>query len=333
MNHIPSTGQRSVNLALQGGGSHGAFTWGVLDRLLEEPRLVIDGISGASAGAMNAVVLADGMLDGGPAGAKKALHEFWQAVSRTPSIGALKVPSLMEYAGASFDLISRVFSPYQTNPLNLNPLRDMLNEQIDFERLRQQSPIKLFICATNVKSGRVKVFENAELTCDALLASACLPFIFQAVEVEGEFYWDGGYMGNPPLFPLYYKTGCRDLMIVQINPIERDDVPDTSSEIIDRLNEISFNTPLLLEMRAIDFVNRLLAEDRIDPSKYQPVRIHAIDAENQIRKYGASSKTNTDWEFLMTLHRIGRRAADKWLAANFDAIGEHSTVNIRERFL
>jgi NTE family protein len=333
MNHIPATGQRSVNLALQGGGSHGAFTWGVLDRLLEEPQLVIDGISGASAGAMNAVVMANGMLDGGPAGARKALHEFWQAVSRTPSFGALKVPSLMEFAGASFDLMSRVFSPYQTNPLNLNPLRDMLNEQIDFERLRQHSPIKLFICATNVKSGRVKVFENAELTCDALLASACLPFIFQAVEVAGEFYWDGGYMGNPPLFPLYYKTGCRDLMIVQINPVERDEVPDTSSEIIDRLNEISFNTPLLLEMRAIDFVNRLLAEDRIDPSKYRPVRVHAIDAENQMRKFGASSKTNTDWDFLQSLHRIGRRAADKWLAANADAIGERSTVNIRERFL
>jgi NTE family protein len=333
MNHIPSNDQRTVNLALQGGGSHGAFTWGVLDRLLEEPRLVIDGISGASAGAMNAVVLANGLLDGGPAGAKKALHEFWQAVSKTPSIGELKVPSLMEFAGASLDLMSRVFSPYQTNPLNLNPLRDMLNEQIDFDRLRQHSPVKLFICATNVKSGRVKVFENADLSCDALLASACLPFIFQAVEVDGEFYWDGGYMGNPPMFPLYYQTETRDIMIVQINPIERDEVPDTSSEIIDRLNEISFNTPLLLEMRAIEFVNRLLTEKRIDPAKYRLLHIHAIDAENQMRKFGASSKSNTDWEFLQSLHRIGRRAADKWLAANFDAIGERSTVNIKERFL
>jgi NTE family protein len=333
MNNAHTNQPRKINLALQGGGSHGAFTWGVLDRLLEDERVVVDGITGASAGAMNAVVYADGLLDGGVHGAKKALHDFWKAVSENPSVGALKVPSLMEFAGAGFDLMSRMFSPYQTNPFNINPLRDMLNAQIDFERLRQHSPVKLFICATNVKNGRIKVFENGELSCDVLLASSCLPFLFQAVEVNGEHYWDGGYMGNPPLFPLYYGTETCDILIVQINPIERDDVPDTSQEIIDRLNEISFNTPLMLELRAIDFVNRLLREDRVDPKKYKHLYIHAIDAENKLRTFGASSKSNTDWTFLQAMHKIGRSAANQWLEEHFDALGERSSVNIRQKFL
>lgn len=323
----------TVNLALQGGGSHGAFTWGVLDRLLEEPRLLVEGITGASAGAMNAVVYANGLLDGGAEGAKKALHDFWKTVSGTPSVGTLRFPSLMEFAGLSMDVMSRMFSPYQTNPLNLNPLRDMLNRHIDFERLRKESPLKLFICATNVKSGRVKVFDNSELTCDALLASACLPFVFQAVQVDGEFYWDGGYMGNPPLFPLHYNTVTRDILLVQINPLSRDDVPDTSAEIIDRLNEISFNASLMLELRSIDFVNKLLREGRIDANHYKAVNVHSIDAENKIRKFGAASKSNTDWRFLQQLHQIGRQAADIWLEEGFDAIGDHSTLDIAGRFL
>ena len=324
---------RKINLALQGGGAHGAFTWGVLDRLLEEDSIVVDGISGASAGAMNAVVYANGMLDGGAAGAKKALHDFWKAVSDVPGIGELEVPSLMQFAGTGFDLMSRLFSPYQTNPLNLNPLRAMLNAQIDFGRLRQKSPLKLFICATNVKSGRVKVFENAELSCDVLLASSCLPLLFQAAEVNGDYYWDGGYMGNPPLFPLFEQTDTRDIMIVQINPIERDDVPDTSLEIIDRLNEISFNSSLMLELRGIDAVNRMLARNLADASQYKPIYIHEIDAEDQMRKFGASSKSNSDWDFLQKLHQIGRHAADKWLAANLDAIGKRSSIDIVKKYL
>ena len=325
---------RKINLALQGGGSHGAFTWGVLDRLLEEESIIIDGISGASAGAKNAVVVADGLLDGGVAGARKALHDFWKAVSDMPSIGALEFPSLMQFVGAQFDIMSRLFSPYQTNPLNINPLRDMLNAQIDFPRLRQHSPVKLFICATNVKSGRVKVFDNAEISCDVLLASSCLPFLFQAAQVSGEYYWDGGYMGNPPLFPLFEQTDTRDIMIVQINPIERDTVPDTSQEIIDRLNEISFNTPMMLELRGIDFVNRMLASRQlVDAARYRQINIHAIDAENRMRQFGASSKSNSDWEFLKQLHQIGRHAADKWLSENLDAIGERSSVDIGKKYL
>ena len=333
MTTLQSGPVRRINLALQGGGSHGAFTWGVLDRLLEEESIVVDGISGASAGAMNAVVYADGMQDGGAAGAKKALHDFWKAVSDMPNIGELEIPSLMQFAGAGLDLLSRMFSPSEINPLNINPLRDMLNAQIDFARLRQHSPVKLFICATNVKSGRVRVFDNAELSCDVLLASSCLPFAFQAAEVNGEYFWDGGYMGNPPLFPLFEQTATRDIMIVQVNPIERDEVPDTSLEIIDRLNEISFNTPLMLELRGIDLVNRMLAKNLADASQYQPLYIHAVDAESQMRQFSASSKSDSAWAFLQKLHQIGRQAADKWLVENLDAIGKRSSVDIAKKYL
>ena len=345
---------RTVNLALQGGGSHGAFTWGVLDRLLEQEGLAIDGITGASAGAMNAAVFADGLLDNGTAGAKQALHDFWQAVSATPSFSMFGIPSLTEFAGTGFDLMSRIFSPYQTNPFNVNPLKDLLEQQINFARLRKLSPVKLFLCATNVRSGRAKVFEHNEITANVLLASSCLPFLYQAVEIKGEHYWDGGYMGNPPIFPLYDKTETCDILVVQVNPLARADVPESASEIIDRVNEISFNTPLIQEMRAIEFVNRLLEaapsaqensgtlkqfinrlmkKNVVAAKPYKLLRMHAIAAENQIRKFGAASKANTDWDFLQQLHDVGYKAADKWLAENFDAIGAKSTLNISEKFL
>ncbi|MGB9151184.1 MAG: patatin-like phospholipase family protein [Burkholderiales bacterium] len=348
-----ANGNRTINLALQGGGSHGAFTWGVLDRLLEQNGLTIQGISGASAGAMNAVVFADGLLDDGTPGAKKALHNFWKAVSETSNTSIFSLPVINEFAGAGFELMSRVFSPYQTNPFNLNPLRDLLGRQIDFARLRKQSPVKLFICATNVRSGRAKVFEHDEISADVLLASSCLPLLFQAVEIKGEHYWDGGYMGNPPLFPLYDNTEAHDIVIVEVNPIKREDVPDKSQEIIDRLNEISFNTPLILEMRAIDFVNRLLEKQQENSSgtgaigllnrliqkkhghvkQFAPLYIHAIEAEKQMRKFGASTKGDTSWRFLQELHDIGYAAADKWLGKNFDQLGKRSTIDISEKYL
>ncbi|MGB8856765.1 MAG: patatin-like phospholipase family protein [Burkholderiales bacterium] len=348
-----ANGTRTINLALQGGGSHGAFTWGVLDRLLEQNGLTIQGISGASAGAMNAVVFADGLLDDGTPGAKKALHNFWKAVSENSNTSIFSLPVINEFAGAGFELMSRVFSPYQTNPFNLNPLRDLLGRQIDFARLRKQSPVKLFICATNVRSGRAKVFEHDEISADVLLASSCLPLLFQAVEIKGEHYWDGGYMGNPPLFPLYDNTEAHDIVIVEVNPIKREDVPDKSQEIIDRLNEISFNTPLILEMRAIDFVNRLLEKQQENSSgtgaigllnrliqkkhghvkQFAPLYIHAIEAEKQMRKFGASTKGDTSWRFLQELHDIGYAAADKWLGKNFDQLGKRSTIDISEKYL
>jgi NTE family protein len=335
-----------VNLALQGGGSHGAFTWGVLDALLEDGRLTIEGVSGASAGAMNAVMLAEGWrraLDEGSdprAGARELLAKFWTAIGERRSGFGLPtpIPWFAPPAGAAqaalmFDLVSRVFSPYQLNPFDINPLRDVLKPLVDFDALQAGSPFALFVTATNVRTGRPRVFREHELRLEMLLASAALPFAFHAVEVDREYYWDGGYVGNPSLYPLFYATRTRDLVLVQINPLVRDDVPDTAQEIIERVNEISFNTALLLELRAVAFVERLLQEGRIDPAKYKRVNMHAIEAEEQLRKYGASSKTYTSPGFLKELFELGRRTAHAWLERNFDQVGRASSVPIAQHFL
>ena len=335
-----------VNLALQGGGSHGAFTWGVLDALLEDGRLSFEGISGASAGAMNGVVLAEGWrraLAAGAdprAGAREHLAKFWNAVGDRPAGFGLPTavpwfapPYGTQQATLMFDLVSRVFSPYQLNPFNVNPLRNVLKPLVDFEALRANPPFRLFVSATNVRSGRPRVFREHELQIDMLLASAALPFAFHAVEVDKEFYWDGGYVGNPSLYPLFYATKTRDLLLVQINPLARHDVPDTAQEIIERVNEISFNTALLHELRAIAFVERLLGEQKLDPSRYKRVNMHMIDAEEQLRKYGAASKTYTSPGFLKELFELGRRTAVDWLDSNFAYVGHASSVRIAERFL
>ncbi|MGZ9029767.1 MAG: patatin-like phospholipase family protein [Burkholderiaceae bacterium] len=335
-----------VNLALQGGGSHGAFTWGVLDALLEDGRLDFEGISGASAGAMNAVVLAEGWrraLERGsdPREAARAhLTTFWQAVGDRPSGFGLTTampwfapPYGAAQASMMFDLVSRVFSPYQLNPFNVNPLRDVLSPLVDFDALRERSPFELFVSATNVRTGRPRVFREYELKLDMLLASAALPFAFHAVEVDKEFYWDGGYVGNPSLYPLFYATKTRDLLLVQINPLVREDLPDTAQEIIERVNEISFNTALLLELRAIAFVDRLLREHKLDPARYKRINMHMIDAEEQLRKYGASSKTYTSAGFLKELFELGRKTAADWLDRNFVYVGHASSVRIAQRFL
>lgn len=346
---------KKVNLALQGGGSHGAFTWGVLDALLEDGRLSFEAITGASAGAMNAVVMADGMLDN-PAdpysGARQGLHDFWHAISRRPGfagngfgvdLASLKIPAFSEFAKTYaldkspafifFDLLSRLASPYQLNPLNINPLRDVLDKWVDFPRLNQHCPIKLFVCATNVRTGRPRIFTEAELSVDMLLASTCLPFFFQAQEIGPDIFWDGGYSGNPPLFPLHQCTKTHDLLLVQINPLIRDDLPNTSSEIIDRVNEISFNTALMLEMRSIEFVQRLLREERIDAKSYKTIYLHLISAEDELRNFGASSKFNTSWEFLVQLRDLGRTTAQTWLANTFELVGKKSSVDIGKTFL
>ena len=224
---------KRVSLALQGGSAHGAFTWGVLDRLLEEPHIEVEGVSATSAGAMNAAVMAHGLTTGGRKGAREALEEFWLGVARISApLGALQL----------FELVSRFLSPYQLNPFNYNPLRQLIRQVIDFERLRQGSAIKLFLPATNVRTGKIKVFTDKEITADCVLASACLPFLYQAVEVDGEHYWDGGYMGNPALFPLIYSCQSRDILIVHVNPIERPDRPTSAREIMNRVNEISFSS-------------------------------------------------------------------------------------------
>jgi NTE family protein len=339
----PATEVKTVNLALQGGGSHGAFAWGVLDRLLEDERISFEGISATSAGAMNAVTLAYGLAEGGREGAKRALANFWRRISHASAMSPLQ-PTLMDRLTQNhslensplyfaFDLISRLFSPYQFNPLNLNPLRDILEETIDFERLRKKCPVQLFLCATNVRSGKVKIFTNKEITVDAVLASGCLPFLFQAVEVDGEHYWDGGYMGNPAMFPIIYHCKSPDVVIVHINPIMREDVPTTANDILNRINEISFNSSLLREMRAIAFVTKLIDDMNVKHGSLRRMLIHSIEAEVEMRSFGVSSKLNADWAFLMQLHELGRERASQWLAKNYSRINSESTVDLKEKFL
>jgi len=335
-----------VNLALQGGGSHGAFTWGVLDALLEDGRLQIEAVTGASAGAINAVLLAEGWRRGLAAGgdprehARERLHAFWTELGRQPSPFALA--SAWPFATASgvanpvlqwLDVVSRLWSPYQLNPWNINPLRASVDHHVDFDALRATPPFKLFLCATNVRTGRVRIFRETELELDMPLASACLPFVFHAVEIKGEHFWDGGYLGNPALWPLFYTTQSRDLVLVQINPLVRDEVPDSATEIAERVNEISFNASLLHEMRAIDFVQRLLNEKKLDPARYRRVLLHMIASEDTMRRFGASSKYNTTPAFLTQLFELGRAAALEWLDAKYEYIGHAGTVRVAEQFL
>lgn len=334
---------RPLNLALQGGGAHGAFTWGVLDRLLREPRFEIEGISATSAGAMNAVVLAHGLTVGGREGAVNALADFWQRVARAATWSGLQ-PSWydratrnhgLEHSPAYFflDFMSRMFSPYQLNPGNYNPLKSLLEDVVDFEGLRRRCAIKLFLSATNVRTGKVRVFENKEICATRVLASACLPLHSQAVEIDGEHYWDGGYMGNPALFPLIYSCKSPDIVVVHINPTERHDIPRTAQEIINRINEISFNSSLFREMRAIAFVTRLIDEGKITDGSLKRMFVHAIDADDVMQRLGPMSQLNADWRFLTDLHDIGAERAESWLATHLDMVGVASTVDVRGKYL
>ncbi len=339
----PAAVTKAINLALQGGGAHGAFTWGVLDRLLKEERIEIEGISATSAGSMNATVLAYGFATGGRDGARTALAAFWKRVSRAAISSPLQ-PSWLDRVLANhslrfspafvmFDLMTRLFSPYEFNPLNRNPLRDVLESSVDFEALRRNGrQIKLFLSATNVRTGKIKVFERHEIGAQHVLASGCLPFMFQAVEIDGEHYWGGGYMGNPAIFPLIYGCESKDIVLVQINPLERDETPRNAAEILDRINEISFNSSLMREMRAISFVTRLIDERLVDGGRLKRVFIHSISADVVMKKFGASTKLNADWDFLMYLHASGRRYADAWIEECFDHLGVESTVDIRAQY-
>ncbi|MHB9835555.1 patatin-like phospholipase family protein [Paraburkholderia terrae] len=346
----PESGDRKlIALALQGGGAHGAFTWGVIDRLLEDGRLAIEGVSATSAGAMNAAVLASGLQRGGSDGARAALHAFWQDVAHAAQYASpfRKMPwetflhdgdangYTLDYSPMYVitDLMLRMWSPYQFNPMNFNPLRDVLERHVDFEALRAGCPIHLHLCATNVETGKVRVFDGHEISADAVLASACLPFLFQAVEIDGEHYWDGGYMGNPAIFPLIYHCGTRDVVIVHINPIVRRGVPKTASEIMNRINEVSFNSSLMRELRAISFVTSLLQESKIDRPDMKEMLIHSIRSDEAMSALGVSSKLNADWSFLCFLRDEGRARAEAWLHDNFDAIGQRSSIDIRAEFL
>jgi NTE family protein len=325
-----------VDLALQGGGAHGAYTWGVLDRLLEAPQLRIEGISGTSAGAMNAAVLAHGHAAGGREGAKAALEDFWKRVARAAMFSPFRRSPLDVLLGRwtldtspmflALDLAARVFSPYDLNPRGANPMRDILAECVDFAHL-EQSPIRLFVTATNVRTGRGRVFHNAELTPEALLASACLPTLFQAIEIDGEAYWDGGYVGNPTITPLVRECASSDTILVQVNPVERPDTPRSAREILDRLNEVSFNSPLMKELRMIALLRQVADPGHTEGARWAEMRIHRI-ASGMMTKLGYSSKLNAEWEFLCMLRDEGRRCAETFLKDHMQDLGRRSTFDL-----
>ncbi|MCB1720544.1 MAG: patatin-like phospholipase family protein [Rhodospirillales bacterium] len=341
---------KTLNLALQGGGSHGAFTWGVLDALLEDNRLDFEAISATSAGAMNAAALVQGMSTSGREKARELLESFWKDIADASAFynpltqtqnNIAKFwnldahPAYAQYQSFAEGLISNV-SPYQFNPLNIEPLRAILENIIDIDKVHSCDCTKLFITATNVCTGTPKVFENEEVSIDAILASAALPFLFQAIEIDGQAYWDGGYMGNPSLWPLFYNAQSRDILVVHVNPIIRDEIPKDTSAIQDRLNEITFNAALLKELRAIDFVKRLIGEDMLkDEYKdyYKDILLHAIRAEDTMGGLSASSKFNTDWSFLKDLRDQGRAEAQNWLKTHFKDIGQRSSVDIKTDYL
>jgi NTE family protein len=325
-----------IDLALQGGGAHGAFTWGVLDRLLEERWLRIEGISGTSAGAMNAAVLIDGHEEGGAGAAKARLEHFWRSVSRAALLSPFRRSLLDIMLGRwtldsspmfiAFDLMARIFSPYDLNPHGPNPLREILAECIDFKRL-SKAPIKLFVTATNVHTGRGHVFRNAELTPDVLLASACLPTLFQAIEINGESYWDGGYAGNPTITPLIRECTSSDTILVQVNPVDRPETPRTAREILNRMNEVSFNAPLLKELRMIAVLRQASDPGQSEGARWAKMRIHRI-ASGAMTELGYSSKLNAEWEFLYMLRDEGRRSAEAFLAAHGSDLGVRSTFDV-----
>ena len=325
-----------IDLALQGGGSHGAFTWGVLDRLLEENWLSIAAISGTSAGAMNAAILADGFSKGGAKGARQGLEKFWRQVSRAAAFSPLQRSPLDRLMGRwsldtspaylAMDLMTRLLSPYDLNPLGLNPLQKILADNIDFDRL-SRAPIKLFITATNVRTGRGRIFRNAEITADVLLASACLPTMFRAIEIDGDAYWDGGYAGNPTITPLIRESDAHDTILVQINPRERPDTPRSATDILNRLNEISFNSPLMKELRMIALLRSVADPGHGEGERWAAMRTHRIMTD-MLLALGASSKVNAEWEFLVKLRDEGRRAASEFLDAHGGDVGARSTADL-----
>jgi len=336
---------KNVNLALQGGGAHGAFVWGVLDRLLQDGRIGIEAISATSAGAMNAVALASGMAAGGPKAARESLHHFWEEVSRTDLmfdfyaplnqwIQALKLPPEYHPFHAAIHFLTHMLPPALLNPFNLNPLRTVLSKVIDFDRLNQAAEApRLFLNATNIRTGKIKVFETPRISLDAVLASACLPPYFQAIEIDGEHYWDGGYLGNPAIFPLIYRRGSKDVVIVQVTAIRRDELPTSAADVLHRITEISFNSSLMREMRAVAFATRLIDNGELDGTRHSRMLIHWIGNDRLMSELGTATQFHPEWSLLCRLRDAGREATGRWLAQHFDAIGSRSTVDVNEMFL
>ena len=309
---VPVWPPERLSLALQGGGSFGAFTWGVLDRLLEEPDIGFDAISGASAGSVNAVLLASGLIDGGREGARARLARFWERMGRSTAF----MPASMLFE-AGLELVLRTMSPYQFNPFNVNPLRDALAEEVDFERLRARSGIKLLLAATRVRDGKLRILTNSELTLDAVLASACLPILHHAIELDGEPYWDGGYAANPPILPLVRASEAAQILIVQITPSTSERLPTTSREIASRLQNIQFNATLNSELEALKYAKMIGAAEKL-----RRLRIGRISAGDALEGLADESAANLGREFLDRLFRGGRDAADLWLKRDLPAAAE-----------
>jgi NTE family protein len=340
---------RTLNLALQGGGSHGAFTWGVLDALLADPRISLEGLSGTSAGAVNAVALASGyargLADGTDPrrGARDSLARIWNQISAWGTVGSLQqrfgamlwggLPPELAPTNIWANAMRGLFSPYQSNPLDINPLRSLLEREIDFAAIARTPQLKVFVSATHVRTGRAVIFTGDQLDAQAVTASACLPMLFHAVTIDGEDYWDGGYSVNPPLTPLIGNCACADLMLVQINPLRHDSTPQKPDEILDRVNELTFNASLLTQMRSIDLINTLLSEGALHPDRAKQVLLHRIDGGEDMKVYPASTKSSTDAALIRNLFQIGQQRTHHWLAHNFEAIGHHGTVDIRHDYL
>ena len=357
-----SVALRHISLALQGGGSHGAFTWGVLDTLLQDERIVIDGISGTSAGAVNAVALAQGFISrlnitagNSPPDtaavvetdrevARQTLAQLWKGIETIGSLGTMAQGVMRLFfggldpgalgGGLRGGSMSRWISPYQVNPLDINPLRKLLDDLIDFEALGQLKTPKLFASATHVRTGQAAIFSGKRLTLAAVMASACLPTVFQAVEIDGEHYWDGGFSANPSLTPLIDACESRDIVLVQINPLKHADTPRGPQEITDRVNELTFNASLLSQMRGIDFINRMIETGQLEESaKYKQLRLHRIDGGKAMEEWPASSKMSTDGAMIAKLFELGQTSAQQWLARNLDALGQKSSIDIRRDYV
>lgn len=349
MNASATPPTRTINLALQGGGSHGAFTWGVLDTLLADPRIVIEGISGASAGAFNAVALASGHARGLATGtdprqaARDALTRIWGEVVAIGRAGTVPqnlvnliwggLPKEFAPTNLLASAMRNWFSPYQSNPLDINPLRDLLVREIDFNAIGALHTPRVFVSATHVKTGKAALFSGSQLSAQAVMASACLPMLFHAVDIDGEPYWDGGYSANPAVMPLVDHCSSADIVLVQINPVRRDHTPQTPGDILDRVNELTFNASLMTQMREIDFINRLLAEGLLQGNRCRSVLLHRIDGGAAMHDYPAASRGSADAGLIRTLFELGQRSGQQWLQRHFDDLGQRSTIDIRRDYL
>jgi len=331
---------KPINLALQGGGAHGAFTWGVLDQILADGRLTIAGLSGASAGAINAVVLADGLARGGALEARKRLAEFWRAASfggHLPDMQRGVVERLFAFVPRPratvppwLGALSELWSPYDLNPLNINPLKALIERFVDFDLIHRTFDGHLYVSATNVRTGEPRVFRGEEISAEVVMASACLPLLFRAVEIDGEAYWDGGYSANPALLPFARAASAEDLLIVQINPRQREKVPTSVRDIAGRAHEITFNAAQSAELRAIDFINQMVDRGRLPlgvGKSVARIRLHRIIMADDGESFDPGTRLNNDFDFFARLQKLGQRAACRFLEMHFHDIGARSTID------